>query len=57
MKDGDYQLNYHQDTDDVAQLQAGLSFVSHNSKNGILEPEKLDTRPPVAYMSFFRALL
>jgi hypothetical protein len=29
MKDRDHQLNYHQQFDDVAQLNAGLSFVFH----------------------------
>jgi hypothetical protein len=34
MNDGDYQLNYHQNFDDLAQHNAGLSFVHQHQ--GIL---------------------
>jgi hypothetical protein len=44
MKDGDHQLNYHQEFDDVAQLHAGLSFVSHKKKTDVFSPETLTSR-------------
>jgi hypothetical protein len=54
MYNGDCQLDYHQNPDDVAQRRnAGLFYSNHKQKTGILQPGKNFGTPPYCGIAIF----